>query len=167
MFPLKRPLFYNTQIDHIWINALLQQCHFWSIEAYWTNHKPIRIAFILQDHVLKFTLPNKIQHNLHHIHDYSIIHYQILNSAMPPCRDTLFCICNGNTLVRMTNNFSQVRSSLLNNFSKYINKIHSTSSCPARSHTFSWGFCGCFWMQGWALWALRHVKPFQEGWVET
>jgi hypothetical protein len=50
---------YNTQIDHIRINAPLQQCHFQSIEAsYWTNHKPIHIAFILQDHVLKFTLPN-------------------------------------------------------------------------------------------------------------
>ncbi len=49
---------YNTEIDHIRINAPLQQWHFRSIEAYWTNHKPIHIAFILQDHVLKFTLPN-------------------------------------------------------------------------------------------------------------
>jgi hypothetical protein len=49
---------YNTQIDHIWINAPLQQCHFRSIEAYWINHKPIHIAFILLDHIPKFTLPN-------------------------------------------------------------------------------------------------------------
>ncbi len=87
-----------------------------------------------------------IQHNLHHILDYSNIHYQVLPSAMPPCSDTLFCICNGNTLVGMINDFSQVQSSILNNFSKFINKIHSSSSCPTRSPTFHGDFvdaCEC------------------------
>lgn len=30
-----------------------------------------------------------IQHNIHHIHDYSNIHYQVLNSAGLTCHDTL------------------------------------------------------------------------------
>jgi hypothetical protein len=49
---------YNTQIDHIWTNVLLQQCHFGSSTTYWTNHKPIHIAFKLLNHVPKFTVPN-------------------------------------------------------------------------------------------------------------
>jgi hypothetical protein len=50
---------YNTQIDRIWINAPLpNNAIFNQIEAYWTNHKPIHIAFILQDHLPKFTLQN-------------------------------------------------------------------------------------------------------------
>jgi len=32
---------HNTQIDHIWINVLTQQCHFGSTKAYWIDHKPI------------------------------------------------------------------------------------------------------------------------------
>ncbi len=49
---------YNILIDHIWINVLLQQCHFGSTKAYWTDHKPIHIAFKLLNHVPKFTVLN-------------------------------------------------------------------------------------------------------------
>jgi hypothetical protein len=31
----------DTQIDHIWTNAPIQQCHYGMTQAYWTNHKPI------------------------------------------------------------------------------------------------------------------------------
>lgn len=30
-----------TQMNHIWINAPTQQCHFGSTKAYWIDHKPI------------------------------------------------------------------------------------------------------------------------------
>jgi hypothetical protein len=42
---LLSPTIYNTRIGHIWTNALIQQCNFGWTEAYWTNYKPIHIAF--------------------------------------------------------------------------------------------------------------------------
>jgi hypothetical protein len=37
----------DIQIDHIWIIAPTQYCHSRSIKAYWTNYKPIYLAFKL------------------------------------------------------------------------------------------------------------------------
>jgi hypothetical protein len=51
---------YNTQINHIWTNALTQQCHFGSTKAYWTNHEPIFFAFKLPNYVPKFSF---LSHN--------------------------------------------------------------------------------------------------------
>ncbi len=34
----------------------MQECHFGSIEAYWTNHKPIFFAFKLPSYVAKSSL---------------------------------------------------------------------------------------------------------------
>jgi hypothetical protein len=44
----------DTQIDHIWTNALIQQCHFGTTQAYWIDHKPIYFVFKLLDYVPKF-----------------------------------------------------------------------------------------------------------------
>jgi hypothetical protein len=48
----------DTQIDHIWTNAPIQQCHFGTTQAYWTDHKPIYIAFKLPNYVPQFVLPH-------------------------------------------------------------------------------------------------------------
>jgi hypothetical protein len=44
----------DTQIDHICTNALIQQCHSRSTQAYWTNHKPIYFAFKPPNYVPQF-----------------------------------------------------------------------------------------------------------------
>jgi len=41
----------DTQIDHIWTNAPIQQCPFKMTQAYWIDHKPIYFSF-------KFVLPD-------------------------------------------------------------------------------------------------------------
>jgi hypothetical protein len=48
----------DTQIDYIWTNAPIQQCHYETTQAYWTNHKPIYFAFKLPDYVSQFVLPH-------------------------------------------------------------------------------------------------------------
>ncbi len=58
MFLFEITTIYNTQLDHIWINVLTQQCHFGSIEAYCIDHKPIYFAFKLPNYVAKFNIPN-------------------------------------------------------------------------------------------------------------
>jgi hypothetical protein len=49
---IKNTTINDTQIDHIWTNAPIQQCHFGTTQAYWINHKPIYFAFKLPDNVL-------------------------------------------------------------------------------------------------------------------
>jgi hypothetical protein len=48
----------DTQIDHIWTNAPIQQCHFKMTQTYWTDHKPIYFAFKLPNYVPQFVLPH-------------------------------------------------------------------------------------------------------------
>jgi hypothetical protein len=48
----------DTQIDHIWTNAPIQQCHFGTTQAYWINHKPNYFAFKLLSYVPQFVLPH-------------------------------------------------------------------------------------------------------------
>jgi hypothetical protein len=49
--------FSDTQIDHIWTNASIQQCYFASTQAYWIDHKLIYLAFKLPDYVPQIVLP--------------------------------------------------------------------------------------------------------------
>jgi hypothetical protein len=42
------------QIDHIWIIAPTQYCHSGSTKAYWTNYKPISLAFQLPNSFPQF-----------------------------------------------------------------------------------------------------------------
>jgi hypothetical protein len=48
----------DTQIDHNWTNAPIQQYHYRLAQAYWTYHKPIYFAFKLFDYVPQFVLPH-------------------------------------------------------------------------------------------------------------
>ncbi len=48
----------DTQIDHIWTNAPIQQSHFRTTQTYWIDHKPIYFAFKLLDYVPQFVLPH-------------------------------------------------------------------------------------------------------------
>jgi hypothetical protein len=48
----------DTQIDHIWTNALIQQCHSEMTQTYWIDHKPIYFAFKLPDYVPQIVLPH-------------------------------------------------------------------------------------------------------------
>jgi len=48
----------DTQIDHIWTNAPIQQCHFGTTQTYWIDHKPIYFAFKLSNYVPQFVLPH-------------------------------------------------------------------------------------------------------------
>jgi hypothetical protein len=50
----------DAQIDHIWTNAPIQQCHSRTTQAYWTYHKPIYFAFKLPNYVPQFVLPHNI-----------------------------------------------------------------------------------------------------------
>jgi hypothetical protein len=50
----------DTQINHKWTNASIQQCHFESTQAYCTNYKSIYFAFKLPDYVPQFVLPYNI-----------------------------------------------------------------------------------------------------------
>jgi hypothetical protein len=43
----------DTQINHIWRNASIQQCHSGTTQTYWIDHKPIYFAFKLLDYVLQ------------------------------------------------------------------------------------------------------------------
>jgi hypothetical protein len=75
---------YNIQIDHIWTNVLSQQCSFIIIEQ-------IINPYTLQSNYQTIfqNLPYQIiQNNIPHIHDYSNIYYQVVNSTRPTCRDT-------------------------------------------------------------------------------
>ena len=42
---------YGSHVDHIWTNAPSQQYMFDVVEAYWTDHKPIYLAFKISDYV--------------------------------------------------------------------------------------------------------------------
>jgi hypothetical protein len=55
---LKSTTINYTQIDHIWTNTPIQQCHSRTTQTYWTNHKLIYFAFKLPDHVPQFVLPH-------------------------------------------------------------------------------------------------------------
>jgi hypothetical protein len=56
---LKRKTNINyTQIDYIWTNAPIQQCHYGTTQAYWTNHKLIYFAFKIPNYVPQFVLPH-------------------------------------------------------------------------------------------------------------
>jgi hypothetical protein len=55
---LENPTINGTQIDHIWTNASIQQCHFGSTQAYWTDHKPVHFAFKLTNYFPQFVLPH-------------------------------------------------------------------------------------------------------------
>jgi hypothetical protein len=46
----------NAQIDNIWTNAPIQQCHLKLTQVYWTDHKPIYFALKLPNYVPKFVL---------------------------------------------------------------------------------------------------------------
>jgi hypothetical protein len=46
----------DTQINHMWTNAPIQQCHSRTTQAYWTNHKPIYFALKLPNYVPQFVL---------------------------------------------------------------------------------------------------------------
>jgi hypothetical protein len=44
---LESAIINDTQINHIWTNASIQQCHFESTQAYCTNYKSIYFVFKL------------------------------------------------------------------------------------------------------------------------
>jgi len=46
----------NTQIDHVWTNAPIEQCYSKSTHVYWTYRKPIYFTFKLSNHVPHFVL---------------------------------------------------------------------------------------------------------------
>jgi hypothetical protein len=48
----------DTQIDHTWTNAPIQQCHFGTTQTYYKDHKPIYFVFKLLDYVPQFVLPH-------------------------------------------------------------------------------------------------------------
>ncbi len=45
----------GSQLDYVWCNFANSQCLLGTIEAYWSNHKPICFAYELPDHVTNFT----------------------------------------------------------------------------------------------------------------
>jgi hypothetical protein len=47
----------DTQIDHIWTNAPIQQCYSGSTQTSWIDHKLKYLAFKLLDYVPQFVLP--------------------------------------------------------------------------------------------------------------
>jgi hypothetical protein len=51
----------DTQIDYIWTNAPIQQCHFGTTQAYWINHRPIYFAFKLLNYVPQFVLSHNMK----------------------------------------------------------------------------------------------------------
>jgi hypothetical protein len=55
---LENTIINDTQIDHIWTNAPIQQYHSGLAQTYWTYHKPIYSAFKLFDYVPQFVLPH-------------------------------------------------------------------------------------------------------------
>jgi hypothetical protein len=48
----------DVQIDHMWTNAPIQQCHFGTTQAYRINHNPIYFSFKLPNYVPQFVLPH-------------------------------------------------------------------------------------------------------------
>jgi hypothetical protein len=46
---------YGSQLDYVWRNFGNSQCLLGTIEAYWSNHKPIYFAYDLPYHVTNFT----------------------------------------------------------------------------------------------------------------
>jgi hypothetical protein len=48
----------DTQINHIWPNAPMQQCHYGTTQAYWIDLKPIYFVFQLPNYVPQFVLPH-------------------------------------------------------------------------------------------------------------
>jgi hypothetical protein len=54
----------DTQIDHIWTNAPIQQYHFGLAQACWTFYKPIYSALKLFDYVPQFVLLHYIKWNV-------------------------------------------------------------------------------------------------------
>jgi hypothetical protein len=56
---LKSTTIYNSQLDHIWSNAILTTCQSRNIEVYCTDHRPICFIFKLPNHVSCFCFPNK------------------------------------------------------------------------------------------------------------
>jgi len=45
---------YESHIDHIWTNTLIQQCMLEIVEAYWTHRKPIYFAFKLFNYISQY-----------------------------------------------------------------------------------------------------------------
>jgi hypothetical protein len=56
---LKSKTIYDSQLNHIWSNAILTICQLRSKEVYWINHKLIYFVFKLPNHVSHFCFPNK------------------------------------------------------------------------------------------------------------
>jgi hypothetical protein len=55
---LESTIINDTQIDHIWTNAPIQQHRFGLAQTYWTYRKPIYFAFKLFDYIARFVLPH-------------------------------------------------------------------------------------------------------------
>ncbi len=54
-FQLKKlEQFMVPHVDHIWINTHIQQCMSKVVKTYWTNHKPMYLAFKLSNCVSQY-----------------------------------------------------------------------------------------------------------------
>jgi len=50
---------YGSQLDYVWCNFANSQCLSGTIEACWSNHKPIYFAYKLPDHVTNLFQPSR------------------------------------------------------------------------------------------------------------
>jgi hypothetical protein len=67
----------NTQTNHIWTNALTQQCHVGSTQAYWIDHNPVYFAFKLLDYVPQFVIPSINEKNLDKKIDFKLVSMKV------------------------------------------------------------------------------------------